>query len=49
MPQAKQLDGSEIAGVRVVMIKALNKYPETLLLTNLKSVYFLKDMKFFSM
>jgi hypothetical protein len=43
----RQMDRSEIQRSKAIMINSLNKYPELLLEYNLKSVYFLKDMKFY--
>ena len=42
-----QMDRGEIERCKAIIVKALNKYPEILFEHNLKSVFFLKDMKFY--
>ena len=42
-----QVEYNEIARSKIIIARALVKYPESLLEHNLKHIYFLKDMKFY--
>ena len=42
------IDRSEIQRSKVIIVKALSKYPDIIFESNLKSVYFLKDMRFYN-
>jgi len=46
--QGENIAPGEISRTNPVMIKALKKYPVSVLQTNLTSVYFLKSMKFYN-
>ena len=43
----QQMDRNEIPRSKAVIARALNKYPEIIFQYNLKSVFFLREMKFF--
>jgi len=43
----QQMDMKEIPRSKMIIARALNKYPEIIFRNNLKSVYFLKQMKFY--
>src|SRR5215813_2601341 len=43
----EQISRKEIPRCKIIIVRALNKYPENILRRNLKYVYFLKDMKFY--
>jgi hypothetical protein len=45
--EGQQIDRKEIPRSKLIIAKALGKYPEIIFEFNLKSVYFLKDMKFY--
>ena len=45
---AEAINSSEIARSKLVMAKALKKYPSAPLRKNLRAIYFLKDMKFYN-
>jgi len=42
-----EIDRREIARSKIIITRALSKYPEKMLEYNLKAAYFLKDMKFY--
>jgi hypothetical protein len=43
----KQISSAEVQRSKLIMVKALGKYPGVILKYNLKGVYFLKEMKFY--